>query len=87
MVAIAFGLDFAEVPGATPKKPASGLMARTYGSHLPAFESLGRDEHGKIGFAARAGKCCSHIGFFVVRRFDAENEHVLREPALIARNN
>ena len=27
IVAIAFGLDAAEVPGATPKKPASGLMA------------------------------------------------------------
>src|SRR5215469_11155406 len=27
-VFIAFGLVFAEVPGATPKKPASGLMAR-----------------------------------------------------------
>ena len=28
-VAIAFGLVFADVPGATPKKPASGLMARS----------------------------------------------------------
>ncbi len=28
-VAIAFGLVFTEVPGATPKKPASGLMARS----------------------------------------------------------
>src|SRR6266481_6256224 len=27
-VAIAFGLVLADVPGATPKKPASGLMAR-----------------------------------------------------------
>src|SRR5579883_950543 len=27
-VAMAFGLVFSEVPGATPKKPASGLMAR-----------------------------------------------------------
>ncbi len=26
-VAIAFGLVFSPVPGATPKKPASGLMA------------------------------------------------------------
>src|SRR5439155_21926072 len=32
-VAIAFGLVFAEVPGATPKKPASGLIAR---KHPPA---------------------------------------------------
>src|SRR5204863_8007168 len=28
-VAIAFGFVFVEVPGATPKKPASGLMARS----------------------------------------------------------
>ena len=27
MVAIAFGFVFSLVPGATPKKPASGLMA------------------------------------------------------------
>src|SRR3954470_5414284 len=26
-VAIAFGFDFTDVPGATPKKPASGLIA------------------------------------------------------------
>src|ERR1700709_2164389 len=29
-VAMAFGLVFALVPGATPKKPASGLMARSW---------------------------------------------------------
>ncbi len=28
IVAIAFGLVFSPVPGATPKKPASGLIAR-----------------------------------------------------------
>src|SRR5689334_19842580 len=28
--AIAFGLVFTDVPGATPKKPASGLMARSW---------------------------------------------------------
>lgn len=28
MVSIALGFVFAEVPGATPKKPFSGLMAR-----------------------------------------------------------
>src|SRR6266581_5680344 len=29
-VAIAFGFVFADVPGATPKKPASGLIARKH---------------------------------------------------------
>jgi hypothetical protein len=29
-VAMAFGLVFALVPGATPKKPASGLIARSW---------------------------------------------------------
>src|SRR5271165_2767343 len=29
-VAMAFGFVFAEVPGATPKNPASGLMARSW---------------------------------------------------------
>src|SRR5579862_6206636 len=35
-VAIAFGLVFADVPGATPKNPASGLIARS----LPVASGL-----------------------------------------------
>lgn len=38
MVAMALGLVLAEVPGATPKKPFSGLMAR----RLPGDREQGR---------------------------------------------
>ena len=36
IVAIAFGLVFSDVPGATPKYPASGLIAYT----LPSLPGL-----------------------------------------------
>ena len=67
-VAIAFGFVFADVPGATPKKPASGLIARSRpvrvgldpgnvvadGPDLPALETLRRNHHREIGLAAGA---------------------------------
>src|SRR5262245_23815170 len=39
-VAIAFGLVFGPVPGATPKKPASGLMARSEPSALGLIQAM-----------------------------------------------
>jgi hypothetical protein len=65
-VAMAFGLVFSEVPGATPKNPASGLIARSTPSApglIQAMSSptvvifqpsnpLGRDHHGEVGLAA-----------------------------------
>ena len=61
-----FGLVFSLVPGATPKKPASGLIAYSRPSecgliqamsspivrHAPALEALGRDQHREVGLAA-----------------------------------
>jgi hypothetical protein len=45
-----------------------------------------RDKHGEVGLATSAGKCRCHIGLFALRVFDAQNEHMLSHPALIATN-
>jgi hypothetical protein len=39
-VAMAFGLVLAEVPGATPKKPASGLIARKWPSASGRIQAM-----------------------------------------------
>src|SRR6266436_3417102 len=39
-IAIALGLDFMPVPGATPKKPASGLMARNVPSGRGLIQAM-----------------------------------------------
>ena len=99
-VAMAFGLVLADVPGATPKNPASGLMACSlplrirldpgdivaHRPDLPAFEAFGRHQHGEIGFAAGAGKRGRDVGLFALRIFHAEDQHVLGHPAFIARD-
>ena len=79
--AIAFGLVFIDVPGATPKKPASGLMARKLARRvrlnpcnvvadrpdLPAFKSCGRNQHGEVRLAAGAGESRGHVCLFTFR--------------------
>ena len=55
------------------------------GCDLPAIEMRRRNEHGEIGFAARTGKRRSHVVLFAFGRFDAEDQHVLRHPTLLAR--
>lgn len=47
-------------------------------------EFLGRNEHGKVGFAARGGECRRDIFGFAVGFFQTENEHVFRKPALVS---
>ena len=80
-VAMAFGLVFSEVPGATPKNPASGLIARSrpFASGLiqamssptvqtfQPFEALGRNQHGEICLAAGAGKGRGDVSLFALR--------------------
>ena len=97
-VAMALGLVCDGVPGATPKNPASGLMARRRpvgigldpgdvvadGPDLPAFEAFGRNHHGEVGFAAGAGERGGNVSLFALRALDAENEHVLGHPAFVA---
>src|SRR5204862_277989 len=44
-----------------------------------------RNQHREIRFAACAGEGSCDVMFLPGRRFDAENQHVLSEPALFAR--
>ena len=94
------GLVFTDVPGATPKKPASGLMARRRpfgvrldpgdvvadGPDLPALETVGRNQHREIGLAAGAGEGRRDVGLLALRILHAEDQHVLGHPAFIARD-
>jgi len=54
---------------------------------FPALEGLGRYEHREIRLAARARKCSGDICLFMLGRLDAQDEHMLREPSLIARDD
>ena len=56
------------------------------GPALPALfaVALGRDEHGEIRLAACGRERTRHIAHLTLRVLDAENEHVLGEPALAA---
>ena len=98
-VAIALGLVAFEVPGATPKKPASGLIARsrpsasgliqamsspTVQTFHPLLERRGRHQHREVGLAAGAGEGGGHVRLLALRILDAQDQHVLRQPALVA---
>ena len=82
-VAIAFGFVFAEVPGATPKNPASGLIARRRpfgvgldprdvvadGRDLPAlrWKCRRRDQHREVRLAAGARERGGDVGLLALR--------------------
>jgi hypothetical protein len=95
--AIAFGFVLTEVPGATPKKPNSGLTLRVGsnpgdvvadGPNSPAFllKMAGRNEHGKIRLATGARESCGNVGFLPLGVFDPEDEHVLGHPSFVPGN-
>src|SRR5204863_154483 len=52
------------------------------GRHFPAVEVRGGNQHCEIGFAAGAGKRGSDVMFSSLGRFNADNQHVLRHPAV-----
>ena len=54
------------------------------GGDFPAVKTGGRHQHGKIGFATSAGEGCRHVVFFTLRVGQAQDEHVLGQPALVA---
>ena len=54
--------------------------------HFPALHRIGRDEHRQVGFAAGTRKRRRHVGLLASRVLDAENQHVLRHPALVSRD-
>ena len=97
-VAMAFGLVLAPVPGATPKKPASGLMACSRPSApgliqamssptvhtFQPLKAFGGIEHGEIGLPAGARERGRDVGLLAPRILHAEDQHVLGHPALVA---
>jgi hypothetical protein len=54
--------------------------------HLPTLvlESLRRHHHGEVGLAAGAREGRGNVGFLALRVRDPHDQHVLREPALVA---
>ena len=54
--------------------------------NFPAVEGSGRNQHGKVGLAAGRWEGSGDVGFFTGGRFDAENQHVLGQPTLVARH-
>ncbi len=58
-----------------------------YGLHLPAFEAFGRNQHGKVGLAAGAGKGGRDIVLLPLRIGDTQDQHVLGQPPLVARHD
>ena len=87
------------VPGATPKNPNSGLIACRRPSSpnfIHAMSSpmvstfqpgIGRDEHGEVGLAARRRERGGDVVHAALGARDLEDEHVLGEPALVARDH
>ena len=47
---------------------------------------LRRDQHREVGLAARARESGRDVGLLALGRLDAEDQHVLGEPALVARH-
>ena len=92
----AFGLVTALVPGATPKKPASGLIAYSRPSAPNRIQAMSSPtvstvqpgmrglQHGQVGLAARGREGRRQVPGLALRRGDLEDEHVLGQPALVA---
>ena len=94
----ALGLDFLFVPGATPKKPFSGLTAQRRSVRSLAHpgdivadrpdlvalftEDFGRNKHGKVGLTAGRREGSRDIADLSVGALESENEHMLGHPTL-----
>ena len=86
----------APVPGATPKKPASGLIAYSRPSSpnfiqamsspiVSTFQpSMRRDQHREVGLAAGARERAGDVLDLALGRGELEDQHVLGHPALVA---
>ena len=56
-----------------------------HGRHLPAGHRTGRDQHREVGLAAGRGERGGDIVSLALRARQADDEHVLGEPTLVAR--
>ena len=96
----ALGLVLSEVPGATPKEAGLRidrvqLAVRprldpgdvvAHGPDLPALEAGGWDEHREVRLATGARERRADVGLLPLRGLDAQDQHVLCQPALVARH-
>jgi hypothetical protein len=80
----------AEVAGLGVDRPQAAVVADAHpgdvvahGPDLPPAEALGRDHHGEVGLAALAGEGGGDVGGLALGALEAEDEHVLGEPALL----
>ena len=96
IVFIAFGLVAGRCPGATPKKPASGLTAQRRPSSSNFIQAMsspivstfqsgqGRDQHRQVGLAGGRREGAGDVLDLALGRGQLEDQHVLGEPALVA---
>src|SRR5204862_1961184 len=52
--------------------------------YFPALESRRRNQHGEVGLATGRRERRGDVALFAGGRLDAEDQHVLGEPALVA---
>ena len=76
-----FGVDGQQAAVGVGLDPGNVIAHR---GDFPALEALGRDQHGEVGLAAgrREGGC--HVVLLAFGRGDAQDEHVLGQPAGLA---
>ena len=77
-----FGIDGVQ-PAILARVQPSDIIADR--PDFPALVAGRGDQHGQIGLAAGGGECASQIVNLALRVLDADNEHMLRQPAFGAR--
>ena len=75
------GIDRVEVAVGARLQPRDVVADRR---DLPAFVARRRNQHREVGLAARAGERRGDVRLLARGRRDAEDQHVLGEPALVA---
>ena len=79
-----FGVDRAQHALRVLLDPGDVVADR---GHLPAFQLFRRHQHGEVGLAAGAREGGAEIGPLAGRRVDAHDQHMLGEPAFVARHH
>ena len=77
-----FGVDGIQPPIGSGMQPGDVIA---HGPDLPSRHGVGRNEHGEVGLAARRRECGGDVVGLALRILDADDEHVLGQPALVAR--
>jgi hypothetical protein len=78
------GIDGAKPPVLSGLDPGDVFADRR---DLPPLKRGRGNQHGEVRLAARRRKCGRHVDLLALRRLDAEDEHVLGEPAFVSRHD